>query len=99
MISHKVGVRVEPRFYHLFYISEPETGHPLIVGDAAVNVSPSIETRQAILHHMDRLARATGITRPKIAISFCHRKRNQNGALFNRSCRTYEMGFEEYPDK
>ena len=68
MISHKVGVRVEPRFYHLFYISEPETGHPLIVGDAAVNVSPSIETRQAILHHMDRLARATGITRPKIAI-------------------------------
>ena len=68
MISHKVGVRVEPRFYHLFYISEPVSGRPLIIGDAAVNVSPSIETRQMILHHIDELARATGIARPKIAI-------------------------------
>jgi len=68
MISHKVGVRVEKRFYHVFYISEPESGQPLIVADAAVNVSPNMETRKALLVHIDRLARATGIKRPRIAI-------------------------------
>ncbi len=68
MISHKVGVRVQARFYHLFYISEPESGHPLILGDAAVNVTPCIETRKTILTHIDHLARATGINRPRIAI-------------------------------
>jgi len=68
MISHKVGIRIEKRFYHLFYVSEPETDQPLIISDAAVNVSPTIETRKALLVHIDRLARATGIKRPRIAI-------------------------------
>ncbi|MCF6320416.1 MAG: bifunctional enoyl-CoA hydratase/phosphate acetyltransferase [Rhizobiaceae bacterium] len=68
MISHKVGIRIAKRFYHLFYISEPESGQPLIISDAAVNVSPTIETRKALLVHIDKLARATGINRPRIAI-------------------------------
>ena len=53
---------------HIFYITDPIEQRPLIVSDAAVNVSPDLKTRQNALQAVDQLARATGISRPKIAI-------------------------------
>jgi len=61
------GITTSERLVHLFHISEPVTGKALIVSDAAVNISPSVETRKSAVRFIDQLARATGIIRPKIA--------------------------------
>ena len=53
---------------HLFHISEPVTGQALIVSDAAVNIAPDIETRKQAMRLAEKMAIATGIARPKIAL-------------------------------
>ncbi len=68
LVNRTHGIRTANRLVHVFYITEPETGHPIIVSDAAVNVSPDIKTRRSAIVTVDALARATGIKRPKIAI-------------------------------
>jgi phosphate acetyltransferase len=68
LVSSKTGVRTQKRLFHLFHISEPETGKALIIADAAVNIAPDIETRRSMLVQIDAVARTLGITRPKIAI-------------------------------
>lgn len=68
LVNRNYGVRTANRLVHVFYITEPDTGHPIIVSDAAVNVSPDIKTRKSALVTVDALARATGIQRPRIAI-------------------------------
>lgn len=68
LIKKDTGIRTSERLVHIFYISETDTGRALIVSDAAVNVSPDLRTRQASLVAVDKLARATGIETPKIAI-------------------------------
>ena len=68
LISKENGIRTHRRLIHLFYVTDPIQQKPLIISDAAVNVAPDIKTRQSAIEIIDQLARATGITRPKIAI-------------------------------
>jgi phosphate acetyltransferase len=68
LVNSNTGIRTEKRLFHLFHISEPKTGKALIIGDAAVNIAPDMRTRREMLVEIDRIARATGIKRPAIAI-------------------------------
>jgi len=68
LVSSKTGIRTGKRLFHLFHISEPETGKVLLLGDAAVNVAPDMQCRRDMLVEIDRLGRAIGIKRPAIAI-------------------------------
>lgn len=68
LVSRHHGVRTGDRLVHLFHISEPETGRTLIVSDAAVNIAPDIETRKQAMRLAEKMAIATGIARPKIAL-------------------------------
>jgi len=68
MVNFKTGVRTDKRLFHLFHISEPKTDKTLIICDGAVNIAPDIQTRRVMLIEMDKVARAVGIKRPKIAI-------------------------------
>lgn len=68
LIKKETGIRTGNRLVHVFYITDPIEEKPMIVSDAAVNVTPDMKTRQAALIAVDDLARRTGIERPKIAI-------------------------------
>jgi len=68
LIKKDTGIRTASRLVHIFYITDPVEQRPLIVSDAAVNVTPDMKTRQSALVAVDELARKTGIERPKIAI-------------------------------
>ncbi|MBO6816553.1 MAG: phosphate acetyltransferase [Rhizobiaceae bacterium] len=68
LIRKDTGIRTSNRLVHVFYITDPVEQRPMIVSDAAVNVTPDMKTRQSALVAVDELARRTGIERPKIAV-------------------------------
>ena len=53
---------------HVFHITAPGSDRPLLLTDGALNVDPSVETRQACLTHAVRLAQMLGTKRPKAAL-------------------------------
>ena len=67
-VSRDAGLRTGNRFVHIFHISHPDGGKPLLVSDAALNVSPDIATRQAAIVEVEKLLNALDNNRPKIAI-------------------------------
>ncbi len=62
------GLRGDDRLVHIFHISPPNGGRPILLSDAAVNVRPSIEVRQIEMRRVADLAQRLGIKRPKIAL-------------------------------
>lgn len=67
-LNRAAGLRTGARLVHVFHISPPDGGRALLVSDAAVNVAPDMETRRVALGAVVRLARATGVERPRVAI-------------------------------
>ena len=53
---------------HVFHITAPGSDRPLLLTDAALNVDPDIETRQACLAHAVQLAQILGDTEVKAAL-------------------------------
>ncbi|WGI20994.1 bifunctional enoyl-CoA hydratase/phosphate acetyltransferase [Amylibacter sp. IMCC11727] len=67
VLTRDNGLRTASRLVHVFHITPPGRDEPLLVSDAAVNVTPDIKTRQACTQAVVDLARARGIERPKVA--------------------------------
>lgn len=67
-VSRDAGLRTGNRFVHIFHISHPDGGKPILISDAAVNVSPNLETRQVAIAEVVDLLHRLGNARPKIAI-------------------------------
>lgn len=67
-VSRDNGLRTGKRFVHIFHISPPDGGKPILISDAAVNVAPNIETRQDCIRETVDLLVRLGNARPKIAI-------------------------------
>lgn len=67
-VSRDNGLRTGKRFVHIFHISPPDGGQPILISDAAVNVAPSLETRQDTIGEVVTLLQRLGTARPKIAI-------------------------------
>lgn len=53
---------------HTGLFSDPRNGRLFLLGDAAINITPDIETKKKILFNMIGIARALGIDEPKIAL-------------------------------
>ncbi|MBU2981264.1 phosphate acetyltransferase [Lentibacter algarum] len=69
LLPSKAGLRDrKTRCGHVFHITTPHNDRPLLLTDAALNVNPSVATRQACLTHAVTLAQTLGITRPKAAL-------------------------------
>ncbi|MFB9151044.1 phosphate acyltransferase [Roseovarius ramblicola] len=69
LLPSAVGLRAPgTRCGHVFHITMPGSERPLLLTDAALNVDPDVETRQACLSHAVALAMRLGIARPKAAI-------------------------------
>lgn len=68
ILDRATGLRGDQRLVHVFHISPPNGGRPILLSDAAVNVRPSIEVRQIEMRRVADLAQLLGIKRPKIAL-------------------------------
>ena len=67
VLTRDNGLRTSNRLVHVFHITPPGQDAPLLISDAAVNVTPDIKTRQACTQAVVDLAHARGIERPKVA--------------------------------
>ena len=62
------GLRTERRISHVFLLDVPSYPKPLLISDAAINVEPDLDAKRDIVQNAIDLARALGITTPKVAI-------------------------------
>jgi phosphate acetyltransferase len=62
------GLRTARRISHAFILDVPTYHKPLFITDAAVNIFPTLTDKADIAQNAIDLARALGITRPKVAI-------------------------------
>lgn len=67
-VSRDAGLRTGKRFVHIFHITHPDGGKPILISDAAVNVAPNLETRHDCIRECADLLIRLGTARPKIAI-------------------------------
>lgn len=61
------GLRTGQRLVHIFHISHPTGGRPLLISDAAVNVSPDMDTRLLAVQQAVKMAHTLGTLRPRVA--------------------------------
>lgn len=62
------GLRTARRLTHVFHMTVPGSGRTLLITDAAVNVSPDVNTRVQALKNAVDLAHSLGIAQPRVAI-------------------------------
>ncbi len=68
IVSRETGLRTERRISHAYVMDVPGHPSPLIITDAAINISPSLEEKADIIRNAIDLVHVLGITEPKIAI-------------------------------
>ena len=66
-LNRDAELRTGGRLLHVFHISPPDGGRPILVSDAAVNVAPNVETRQEATRTVVDMLHALGNERPRIA--------------------------------
>ena len=68
VVRRDAGIRIGNRLIHIFAMLPPRGNKPLLISDAAVNVSPDVDTRIEAATQMASLLRKMGVARPKIAV-------------------------------
>jgi phosphate acetyltransferase len=68
MLRKDTGIRTARRISHVFIMDVPTYPKPLFITDAAVNIAPSLDDKADIAANAIELARALGVTTPKVAI-------------------------------
>ena len=68
LLRREAGVRIGRRLVHVFVMSPPNGGKPLLISDAAINIRPDINTRVEAALLMAEMSRKLGCARPKVAI-------------------------------
>ena len=66
-LNRDAGLRTGGRLVHIFHISPPGGGRPILVSDAAVNVAPNIETRKDATRAVVDMLGALGNAAPRVA--------------------------------
>jgi phosphate acetyltransferase len=67
-VLQQPGLRTGRRLSHVFRFEVPAYAKPLLVTDAAVNVTPTLEHKADIVRNAVALARALGVPRPRVAL-------------------------------
>lgn len=62
------GLRTGRRLTHVFVMDVPGLGHPLLISDAAINISPDLEAKVDIVQNAIELAISIGIAEPKVGV-------------------------------
>lgn len=68
VLDKERGIRTESRLSHVYHFDVPSYPKPLLITDAAINISPTLEEKVFILNNAIALAHALGIPKPKVAI-------------------------------
>ena len=68
VVARDTGIRTARRISHCFVMDVPGRKDPLIITDAAVNISPSLEDKVDIVQNAIDLARAMRFTEVRVAI-------------------------------
>ncbi|HEX6859631.1 MAG TPA: bifunctional enoyl-CoA hydratase/phosphate acetyltransferase [Caulobacteraceae bacterium] len=68
VVSAETGLRTERRLSHVFVIDLASYPRLLLITDAAVNITPTLEEKRDIVQNAIDLAQAIGVARPKVAI-------------------------------
>lgn len=62
------GLRTESRMSHVFVMDVPTYKFPLLISDAALNITPGLEDKMYITQNCIYMAHALGLEDPKVAI-------------------------------
>lgn len=68
VVKRDAGLRTARRISHVFVMLVPAYDRPLLVTDGAINIAPTLEEKVDIVQNAIDLARALGITTPRVAI-------------------------------
>jgi phosphate butyryltransferase len=68
VVKSQGGLRVGRRISHVFIMDAPTLRQLVLVTDAAVNISPTLEEKVDIIQNAIDLGVALGITRPKVGV-------------------------------
>jgi phosphate acetyltransferase len=68
VVARDTGIRTDRRISHCFVMDVPGHADPLIITDAAVNISPTLEDKMHIVQNAIDLARAVGYPEVRVAI-------------------------------
>lgn len=67
-LDKATGLRGRRRFTHVFVMDVPGLAHPLLVTDAAINITPDLKTKVDIVQNAIDLAISIGIEEPKVGV-------------------------------
>jgi phosphate butyryltransferase len=67
-VDRESGLRSGRRFTHVFVMDVPGLPHPLLVTDAAINISPDLACKVDIVQNAIEVARSIGIETPRVAV-------------------------------
>lgn len=68
VLRPEAGLRTERRLSHCFLLAVPTYERPIILTDAAINISPDLRAKRDICQNAIDLGRALGLDSPKLAI-------------------------------
>jgi phosphate acetyltransferase len=68
VVRRETGLRTARRISHCFILDVPTYPKPLVITDAAVNISPTLEDKVDIVQNAIELAHALGVDEPRVAI-------------------------------
>lgn len=68
VVKHDTGIPRLRRMSHVFVMDVPGVDHLLLISDAAINISPSLEDKVDITQNAIDLALALGIERPRVGV-------------------------------
>ena len=68
IVRRTAGIRTDKRLVHVFAMLPRGGGLPLLISDAAVNISPDVTTRVESALAMSSILRKMGVDRPRIAV-------------------------------
>lgn len=68
LLEPEAGLRTGRRLTHLFHMSVADRSEELFITDAALNIAPDIETKQAIIRNAVDMAHSIGIASPNVAL-------------------------------
>src|SRR3546814_10357060 len=68
VVSASTGLRTERRISHAYVMDVPGHPTPLIITDAAINITQTLKDKADIIRNAIDLAHVIGIAAPKVAI-------------------------------
>jgi phosphate acetyltransferase len=68
VVRRENGLRTAARISHVFAMNVPTYPRLLLITDAAINISPSLEEKVHIVQNAIHLAQVLGVPKPKVAI-------------------------------